>query len=61
MKLSGAHTIRKRFKVTGTGKITRRRGHIGHNLSKEARKVQIRRKTNSGLGKSQLKKLTKYL
>ena len=38
-KLKTHKTTAKRFKVTGTGKLRRRKGHIGHNKMKKSKRV----------------------
>ncbi|MDO8467043.1 MAG: 50S ribosomal protein L35 [bacterium] len=54
------HSVRERIKVTGTGKLIKRRMGLNHFKAKKSSR-QLRRKTDSQVSSVDLKMFKKYL
>ena len=53
-------SVLKRIKITGTGKLLRRRPHQNHLNAKESGSFQLRKKTMSGFSPKQERKMKAY-
>ena len=60
-KMKTSKSARKRFKVTGTGKLLRRPGMRSHNLEKKSSKRRRGFRKLKGVASSDVKGVTKLL
>lgn len=54
-------SILKRFKITKTGKILRRRSGVNHFLSKKPSKLKRKKRKMTELSKEEIRRIKKYL
>ena len=60
-KIKTNSSAKKRFKVTGTGKIKRRKAFTSHILTKKSKKRKLRLRHSAIVDKSEVKRVRRML